>query len=525
MATHPRRHTAPLLISLLLATGCGSTAQMTADASGGTGTSTETSDGLGGAPGTSPTSGTTSIGGASGTSSTSGTTGSTVGSTTGTPGTSIGSTGGSTSGGISVGRTPGITATSVYVGFIYDKNAGAVNAAAGAGGITSGDHRANTNAVIKDINSRGGLGGRKLVAVWADADSTSTQTLDQQDAAVCERFTKDSPRVFAVDSALRESYRTCLGKAGVLMLNDGLPTAGQAELTRHPGLIEQGYPNVDRLASYYVSPLVSQGYFTPWDNMNARPAAAGAVKVGILTYDDKVFKKAVDSYLVPALKRLGYNPIVARIAQINTASDYTAQAAAVKSAQLTFATNGVTHVIPFESNGGLSTLFLPTARAQAYYPRYGVDTASASQALLDAGVAEPKQLNGAVGFGWMPAVDLPSDFNPDNGKYSNAERRHCLQVMKANGISFDSGNAQAIALNSCASLYLLKTVLDKLPSQVSLSSVLSTIESLGTSYQKAGGIGQEFRPGRHDPANKAYYWRYFAACSCLHYDGPIHTVP
>lgn len=515
---------APLLLSLLLA-GCGSTAEMTAGGPGETGTGT--ADGLGGVPGTSATSGTTggtSIGGTSGTSGTSGasvTTGSSGGSTTGTAGT----TGGSTSGGISVGRTPGITATSVYVGFIHDRNAGAVNAAFGAGGITSGDHRANTNAVIKDINARGGLGGRKLVPVWVEADSTSPQTLDQQDSAMCQRFTRDNPRVFAVDSALRESYRTCLGKAGVLMLNDGLPTVGQAELTRHPSFIEQGYPNIDRLASYFVTPLAAQGYFTPWDSGNARPAAAGAVKVGILTYDDRVFKKAVDSYLLPALKRLGYNPIVARIAPINTASDYTAQAAAVKSAQLTFATNGVTHIIPFESNGGLSTLFLPTARTQAYYPRYAVYTASAAQALLDANVAEPKQFNGAVGFGWMPAVDLPSDFNPDNGKYSNANRRYCLKVMKANGITFDSGNAQAIALNSCASLYLLKTVMDKLPSQVSLSSVLSTIESLGTSYQKAGGIGQEFRPGRRDPANKAYYWRYFADCTCLHYDGPIRTVP
>ena len=97
--------------------------------------------------------------------------------------------------------------------------------------------------------------------------------------------------------------------------------------------------------------------------------------------------------------------------------------------------------------------------------------------------------------------------------------------MKDNGISFDSGNAEGIALNTCAVLYLLKAALDKTPSQITLSSVVSAIERMGTSYQRAGGVGQEFKPGRRDPSDKAYHWRYVEACNCMRYTGSIRTIP
>lgn len=522
-----KAHAIGVALLLALTTACGSTVQLksTQTLGGGTGSTTGgTGDGLG-----QPLGGTT--GGTSGGSTGLGTAGTTGGGSTGsgTSGSAGGTTGGTTgigtTGGGSFGKNaPGVTDTKVYVGFVYDKNAGKVNEAAGVGSISSGDSRANTNAIIKDINAHGGLGGRKLEPVWGNFDSTSAQTLDQQFASLCQTFTVDN-HVFAVDGAGNASYKQCMSKAGVLMLSSDLPTEGAQELRSWPAVIEQGYPNMDRLASFFVQPLIAQKYFTPWDSVNGQPAAAGAIKVGILTYDNNVFKRAVDTLLVPALKRLGYDPIVERIAPLTRAADISSQAAAVKSAQLTFAANGVTHVIPFESNGGLSTLFMPTARSQKYYPRYGVFTGSAAEALVESGAIDPAQYNGAVGFGWMPSVDLPTAMNPPNSAYSNANRRYCLNVMKGAGITFTSGNAEGIALNTCAGLYLLKAALDKKPVPVTLGATVGIIESLGTSYQKAGGLGQEFVPGRNDPLNKVFYWKFFTDCSCLHYYGSKVTIP
>jgi hypothetical protein len=422
---------------------------------------------------------------------------------------------------------PGVTATKVYIGVVQDESAGALNSAVGVGSITSGDDDANTRAVIKDINAHGGVGGRELVLVRASFDQTSTVPFDQQFAAICQQFTRDRPVFAVVDSAPASAvgYRQCLARAGVSIVSSGLPFATAATFASIPGWFELGTPSIDRLAAYLVPTLSQQRYFTPWNTVSAAPAAAGNVRVGILTYNDRDFSQTVDRILVPALKRLGYDAQVARISQLNAASDTGNQAAAVKAAQLSFAANGVTHVIPFETNGNLSTFFLPTARSQGYYPRYGGNTASAFEALLESGVVEQRQMNGAVGYGWIPSLDLRRQDNPVNGPYSNAANRSCMALMKANGITFDSGNAEGIAQNTCSVFSFLKAALDRTPSQITMATFVRAAEGLGSSFVKAGGLGVLLGPGRHDGANKAYFWHHVPDCGCFRYYGPRRTIP
>jgi ABC-type branched-subunit amino acid transport system substrate-binding protein len=519
-----RRQLLPVLLSAALLTACGSTVQVRGSAVVGGGSQlggANGGQGLGGSSLGPGTTGTTGTGGLAGGTPVGGSTGAGSGGTTG-----FGPTG-STSvlPGSSDSSGPGVTAKEVYVGIINDVSAGAVNKAAGVGSITSGDNQANTRAIIDDINKHGGVAGRKLVPVYADFDSTSTQTLSSQYEAVCQTFTHDNPKVFAALEVGDDTYRQCLAKAGVSILGASLPTMGRDDFARFPNMVELDYPNVDRIAAYQLTPLVDQKYFTPWNTVNGTPAPTGTVKVGVLTYSDRVFSKAVDEILVPNLKKLGYDPVVEKIAPITRAADISSQAAAVKSAQLAFASNGVTHVIPFETNGGLSTLFVPTARSQQYYPRYGVSSASAAEALLESGAVDAQQYNGAVGFGWLPSLDLPADRNPANGPYSNDERRHCLQVMKDHGIAFDSGNAEGIALNSCASLYLLKAAADTTPSLLTWRTFMHAVESLGTAYQPASSLGGAFAPGRPDIVSRAYYWLYVSDCTCMQYTGPRRTIP
>ena len=528
MPVDARLRCVPLLLATLVATACGSTVQVTSQTTDGL--SAGGGAGLGGSTLSVPQGSAVSGGGAAQPGTTGAGAVSGGGGTTGVPSAGAGSSpaggGGTTVAAQGVGRSgPGVTDRAIYVGLVYDQNAGAVNEAAGVGAITSGDSKQNATAIIDDINKHGGVAGRKLVPVYAQFDSTSTQTLESQWASVCQKFTQDSPRVFAVLGAGTAAYRSCVSKAGVVILSDDLPTVGAAEFRRFPGLIEQGYANLDRLAAYQVTSLAEQRYFTPWDAVRNRPAQTGAVKVGIYTYNDPYFSHAVDTYLVPGLKKLGYDPVVAKITQVATAADYSSQAAAVKSAQLDFAARGVTHVIPFESNGGMSVFFLANAKSQRYFPRYGINSASGFQALMDAGVADGDQVKGAVGFGWIPVLDMPQNLNPDNGPYSNASRRHCLKVMQEHGITFDSSNAKGIAISQCSALYLLQLVAGRTPAEINLPAFMRTVEGLGSTYLSGNSLGQEFRPGRHDPANRAYHWRYFADCDCFHYEGAKQTIP
>ena len=503
-----------------LATACGSTVQTTSVLGGSTGglvAPAPGADGLDvpGAP--QATAGSTGAAVAPGT---------TGGGSTGGGVVLPGTTGSTAPGAAGVALSgPGVTDKVVYVGVVHDANADGVNSAAGVGAITHGDSLANARAVVDDINKHGGVAGRRIELVTANFDSTSTQTLDQQWSAVCQKFTRDSPRVFAVIDVTRDSYRECLSRAGVVMLSLNLPSVGEESFRRHPGFFEMGFPNIDRLARYQVPSLAEQHYFTPWNTVTGSAAASGVVKVGVLTYNDRAFSSAVDRYLVPALKKLGYDPMVQKVAPLSGASDVGSSAAAVKSAQLAFAANQITHVIPFESNGGLSTFFLPTSRAQAYYPRYGISSATGFEALREAGVADNRQFNGAVGFGWLPSIDLQASDNPEKGRYSNDARRHCRQVLRDHGITPDSGNAEAIALSGCASLYLLQRAAAVTPSLLTVGTLTTAIESLGSTYQAAGTLGLSFGPGRHDGTAKVYHWGYVEACTCFRYSGFLLTIP
>jgi ABC-type branched-subunit amino acid transport system substrate-binding protein len=511
-----------LVVLVALATGCGSTVQSTSVVGGG---AVPTGDGLSTAPST--TGGTLPVVG--GPQAVTGTTGGTVaaGSTGGT-GTTTGGvdpvSGPAVSGPAFDGRTgPGVTDKVIYVGIVDAQNADAVNQAAGVGAITHGDSLANARAIVDDINKHGGVAGRKLEIVTAPFDTTSTAPIETQWSAVCQRFTRDKP-VFAVLDTGTEAFHDCLAKAGVVQVSSNLAGWGEAEFRSHPGFVELSFPNVDRLARYMTTSLVEQKYFTPWNTFTGQPAATGTVKVGILTYDDKHYAHAVDTILVPALKKLGYSPIVQRIGQVGTAGDYGSQAAAVSSAQLTFAANQVTHVISFESNGGLSTFFMPNARSQNYYPRFGVNTASGSEALMEAGIVDARHFNGAVGVGWIPAVDLRAVDYPENSPYSDEARRHCRAVMRSHGITPDSGNAEAIMLGGCASFYLIQAAL-KDATRVTLGTFVAAVERLGV-YHAAGSLGELFAPGRsHDGLNRAYHWRFVNDCSCFRYEGTLRTIP
>ncbi|HVI35514.1 MAG TPA: ABC transporter substrate-binding protein [Gaiellales bacterium] len=421
------------------------------------------------------------------------------------------------------GSGPGVTPTKIYIGIVYSTNADAVNKATGANGISTGDTAADAKAVIDDINKHGGVAGRELSPIWYAFDSTSTQPVDAQWSAACAKFTQDN-KIFAAFDMGTANYRRCLHSAGVVQISANLPDASDAEFAAYPNYIELGYPRIGRLAATMVSALADQGYFSGWDPTLGQPRSAKA-KIGIVTYNDQAFGPAVDQILVPGLKRLGFTPEIAKVGQVSTASDYSSQAAAIQSAQLKFAADGVDHVIMFEGNGGLSLFFMNQAESQHYHPRYGVNSSSGTEVLINSGDVQKDQAVGAIGYGWIPSLDLTADRNPDNGPYSNAARRHCLAVMKGHGISYADSNAESVGLGYCSQLYLLKQALDTTPRLVTMTTFLNAVDHMGWNVPDGGSLGEFLAPGRHDGTSKYYYWKYFGDCQCLHYYGPRRTLP
>ena len=522
--TRNRIALASAAVTALLAAGCGTTVSGVQARNADAGTSTLT------APNGASTgdSGLTAPGGTSSTS--------VGGSTAGVPGVTAATAPGSTSsvpGGTvpagstpQVGNAPGVTDKTISVGINYTTNADAANAAIGASGITSGDEKADAQAVIDDINAHGGAAGRKLVPVWHATDAQSQQTKATQDQEMCTDFTQDH-HVFAVTAlGYTDNFLSCLTKASVLDVFSGdLINADQAYFRQFPYYIDAGTISQDRADAALVRSLVRQNYFTGWNSTTGQ-AGPNPVKIGVLGVDVPEWTRPLKSVLLPALRAAGHPVSSADVRMIYNPGSTTEDSITLRdiaNAALKFRQDGVTHVILLDTGGQLLTFFGKDAQSQHYYPRYGVHSGSGVQGIYDAGLVSNEQLNGMVGLAWNPGLDLSASAAD---KYQNASTKHCLQVMKQRtGQTYTSTNAASLALSYCDELYLLADAINRAGAVINLQTVMTAIEAIHFSFQPAGLASAYFGPGRHDAVETGWDQKWDTSCKCNKYVTAPYRIP
>lgn len=421
---------------------------------------------------------------------------------------------------------PGITRASISVGLAYAKNTQQEQAALG-NTVDLGDPYQFQQVMVNYLNKHGGIAGRKISPVWYSQDATTTQTTAQISQAVCADFTQDH-HVFAAlgfgAGAGSRNLETCMQKAGAVVgLASNVAVATTADYDAFPANYEVGAIALDRLCANLIPTLVDANYFTAWDTTNAQPGTL-PVKVGVLAPDLPPFHYAITHICLPLLARAGH-PVSASDVYFYYFPDSTSgngQAVAdIQNAELKFRTDGVTHVLPIEVNG--QVFFGKDADSQHYYPRYGVNTADGTQA-ENGSFLTPKQLNGAVGLGYIPSFDLTAQMDPDNGPYSSPERRQCVAIMEAGGQTFGSTTAEGNALSYCDLFFQLKRVIEHIPTgqPISQATFIASLDTIG--QVPSAGIPAAFY-GRHhlDPMTEGWRWQYFANCTCMHYTGhPFH---
>ena len=514
-----------LPIALLLAfvlPACGSTVATTGQATLGAGVPGAGSDGLGQAgagasdgSGLAPT-GPTALGG--GTSGSPGVGGAPVAGQPGSAGVAgapaqtgggAGTAGsGTVAPGTSAGQAgPGITADKIHLGIAYFPDAAAGNAALGAAGSNAGDQRDYYNAVIEDLNARGGVLGRKVVPIYHEY--RSGEPIDPQHEAACNRWTKDN-KVFAILFRGR-ILQECAMKAGALI------TSGDGEsgptYQRVPNLVDPSAVRLERLGQATVLGLHREKYFTPTPDW---PTG----KIGVITWQDPSYEYGVEQGYLPALAKLGLKETEVRYIvvsqQVGSAADSSSQ---VSSAVLSFASKGIDHVLIQDGAagvfglGGLTLLFLNNAKSQNYFPRYGFNA------------------NNVPGFSIYPtdqqrgmlAVDF-SDYMPnqDDGIAKNPARERCFAVLRKGGVTPSDQNTYATGAGACDQIWFVETLLNKAP-QPTLQGALQAAASLGTSYTSPTVYGTRLDGSRRDGGDKARNARYDTSCSCMRYTTPPYT--
>jgi hypothetical protein len=526
-----RRNPVAMVGMALLLCACGTTVQQTAGSvAGGNGGSASSADGLGGvgapaAAGADLGAGAPGAGGVAtggGVTGAGGTTGGLAAGTSGAAGAGAGA-GTSTTVGGSSEQGPGVTASTISIGFPYTTNAEAAGDALGvvAGG---GDQRAQWNLIIDDLNKHhGGILGRKVVPVFHGTDATSSDTYDAQEQDACSDYHEDH-KVFAVIGSVGGVLRACTEKARAVNVYEDLNDASAPTFAEFPHYVEVGNLRLDRQARNWPAMLAAQGYFAKWDTNTGGPGVA-PVKVGVLSFAEPASRYALTKALLPTLASAGYRDVVTQeIASPKSTQDSGPTISAIQAAVLKFRQSGVTHFLPLDIGAGLALYFGLNADNQKYYPRYGLTTSDGVQTLLEAASFPKSQLAGAVGYGWYPLIDLPFSKNPDNGPYSNAARRACLKLMSDGGESLSTSVQKRSAVFECDQLNFLKAALEAGGPAITQASFLAGVAKIGTSFLAGNTFSTVFGAQLHDGVSSARLFAYDGKCECFGYTSGLRAL-
>jgi hypothetical protein len=426
--------------------------------------------------------------------------------------TGIGGTGGTSTTGVSTGNNtlgPGITKTSIYVGLIDIKNSGAGNAALGAAMGPPVDYRRPWDIVIKDLNSKGGIAGRKIVPVWASFDVTSSQTIDQQAQAACATWTQDH-KVFAILAGAQGGVvEECAERAHAVNL---LPAGDSTPDTfrRYPHYIETSGMNIVRQGPVTVRGLNAQGYYDK------------GLRLGIITWDAPNYREAISNGYMPTLKSVGVTPATqtAYVHVPASFNDLGGMNSDINSAVLRFANEHIDHVMIVDGSAGvcagacLGYEFLNQAQSQRYHPRYGFNDYNYADTSVD-NLYPHEQLTGSVATVW-------SDDNAtqDAGYKTNTSREDCYSLMRKYGWDFpvDSDNQTYEIRSACELLWFIRAVVAKMGgAALNNDNFIAGVNQIGTSFHSLNTYVSNLTASQHDGVVAVRNERYFDSCTCYKY--------
>lgn len=445
------------------------------------------------------------------------------GATSGSPGQGGGgaeATGGRGSGAAAAGR--GVTDKKILVGRFRYENAGAVNEAMGIAVPAPPTERMN-KIMVDHLESQGGVAGRKVEIVYYTIDENGGQSASQHAQGACALWTQDRPvhSVLSVLASGNENLQACLAKSGVPHVGSRPDSVSDASTYRRfPAYFDISAYDLTRQGTAMVDGLARQGFFKPG------PGEATGVKIGLVSFDDVIRRRAVDQQVLPALARHGLKLDDSHLFTPPNSEQETAQAAGeFPGVILRFKSQGINRVLFFaDIGGGINIFFARTAESQEYYPRYGLTSTSFAQAAIDAGLVNARQYRGAVNVGWNPFADHGN--RPKTTAYGPGFQR-CRRIMNKGGLNFDGLdiNAQMNALATCDSFFHFAAAVEAGAPTITASSFVAGVESLGTSFPAALSYRAAFSPGRHSGVAALRHSSYRENCQCFQYaDKRFHSA-
>lgn len=404
--------------------------------------------------------------------------------------------------------THGATGGKIVLGWegLADTTSAAINSVgANASPASEKTQQVEIQAIVSDLNARGGIGGRPVDVVFHYVDVTQG-TANSRGQQSCEFFTADHP-VFAVvmNANHNQSFSRCLASrktplidvSGSVLPNDQKDLDEQAPYLYLPIRV-----NLSRLGAY-IDSLANQGFFD------------GNVKVGLLRYDWVTHQRARDQAIIPALARHGVKlsddfafSVVQTVGDIGPASTQAG------SAVLRFKAEGINRILFLPTGWVLLTVFPPVAESQTYRPRYGLDSWE-SPNYLQAN-APKAQLHGAVGLGWEPIQDVDGNRALEILR-TTPHWAQCSAAVRRAGVPEDGAWL-------CTPFLFLQEAIAR-GGSVSAAGLRAGADKLGATPFSTATLGSSYGPGRYDGAGVGRNVAFDDGCGCFQYVGAPYVIP
>jgi ABC-type branched-subunit amino acid transport system substrate-binding protein len=412
----------------------------------------------------------------------------------------------------------GITPTKIKIGFILP--AGNPGAAFGINSPNSDPNSPRTlvDALVKDVNQRGGIAGRTVEAAYVDNDNTDnsqkTQT-DKQEQS-CRTLTEGSKVFMAV--ALNVGGlpfgHACFAREGVPLIDRELTLETDASMAQlSPWVIAPTGMTLTRIAKLLPATLAEQGFLTK--------------SMAVIAYDIPTTRQVTEEVLIPEIQKRGG----AVIDKVYSAVSYEDLGRQMSAAVLRF--NGkVDRVVFMAPGGGAPLLFTKQADAQRYYPRLGVSTLDCPGPCLtpaDASSVPKRSMVGAIGLGYVPLYDT-GGYDP----WANptAKMRACWDAAnRATGSSYPGPLGTQFVLLACDLLNFAQQALAPAANRTLMRpQVAGQVAAVGSGFLSIFTPKTRFAGDRLAGAAAAAPLRFDDDCGgngtgCWKYSGPFKDSP
>ena len=386
--------------------------------------------------------------------------------------------------------------TPLKLGFIVIKGGDALVLNALGTPVSFGDGKKQVNALVKDLNARGGINGRPVQQIfyeWNVADANDSP------ARGCIALAEDH-HVFAILTVVNvnQEMAACAAKHKTILINASFG-AGDAYMYQQFG-------------DWFFSPsllLQNQQKRVLLSSMRAAGQLGKGVKVGVaILGEDLQYQRVADTTIIPTLKAY-------KVPYVTATMENDAD---VSGAVLRFRSEGVTVVMFASASAIPPLLFMRQADSQGWSPDYAMTDSDDTNTLGQ--YAPRSQTTKIRGVGTQPISNVAVREHPHS-----AQEKRCLAIMRKGGENDTDRRSSLTAEPYCEALWDFEAVAKRVTGPLSSGAFRSVFAGVGKTYKPVMTFATDFANGRHDNAAlyKTFAWK--TSCSCVGYTSPLRAVP